>query len=915
MTDTSTNISRGSITFDGSDLIVRFSYNKRRFADIKRIREARYDKSAKCWRVPVTRLETLSNFKSFSAGLIAYNFDAEAVQTLALQVTAARNKSVERILKNPFFVAEQDIAAAAVSIVFRMNRAPAGLRAELPRYSRVKNLLESIPEVQYIKRTGQFFFPVEKLTDFIRVLRDKNILFAVEESAGIRLKETASLRQAIIENDRQPLEQELGNALLVPYIRSALNVETGQQQFTLCEYTTEQLKLLMPDETNFTERKRTALGFDEPLLLKLLAAARTANFRIWLDRNVISFLHEREHIYRAQFKQRETFPEALLAVVMPECFWCLDSAGKGLLSIHNQIFLSSYTDQLRKVIAGTAQITVPWTQEHRVFRFKDTQLTSAVQLLDDIAPELEIQVCRSDRFDQLYTEVKKRAALRQRQQYYLSLSDAELPTLEPERAIRLFPHQRVATRWLLEVSSGLLGDDMGLGKTLTILTAFHLRYLKGDVKKCIVICPQSLVGNWEREVLQWFPEYQISVLAKQKKLQQTQLLDFARAGSLQGLIINFESFRLERIVSRLIQAAQVQPCMLIVDESQRVKNPASKSFMALAGLSRFTPYRYLLSGTPTPRDIADIWAQMFVLDGGKRFGRNFYEWLETVAELGNTWSDVAVNKFLPDAVEETVARVQEVLLRRRKEAVIDLPEKLFVTRMVPLKGEQKKRFQEVRDQLLLRVSDLRGDEGYREIQSVLEEYLRAVQVASNPRLVDPLWKGDPVKFVELDSIIDEVVGAQSGKIVIWTNYLVNVAELTDRYKKYGVVALTGAVPAHERSGLIESFQNLESDSPKIFIAIPAAGGVGITLTAAQTVVYLDKTWNAEQYLQSIDRVHRIGQSGTVTIINLHSTAVDTLIARNLKKKEDNQKALLGDNALMLDEVVPDRAELLEALYD
>lgn len=209
---------------------------------------------------------------------------------------------------------------------------------------------------------------------------------------------------------------------------------------------------------------------------------------------------------------------------------------------------------------------------------------------------------------------------------------------------------------------------------------------------------------------------------------------------------------------------------------------------------------------------------------------------------------------------------------------------------------------------------LSGELSEKTIESILEEYLRAVQVASNPRLVDPEWKGDPAKFVELDEIVEDIVRERGEKLVIWTNYLGNIRELVERYKEYGARPFSGEVSTSDRAATIEEFQSTNKDSPRILVAIPAAGGVGITLTAAQTAVYIDRTWNAEHWLQSIDRIHRIGQRGAVRIIVLNASKVDELIGFNLRRKELQMEKLLSAGESFALPLLPTREELVEALY-
>jgi SNF2 family DNA or RNA helicase len=253
------------------------------------------------------------------------------------------------------------------------------------------------------------------------------------------------------------------------------------------------------------------------------------------------------------------------------------------------------------------------------------------------------------------------------------------------------------------------------------------------------------------------------------------------------------------------------------------------------------------------------------------------------------------------------------MLRRRKERVVNLPPKTFSLREVELTGTQLERYNEIREGLMLRMRTLSGEQFVREITNILEEYLRAVQVASNPRLVDPEWKGDPAKFLELDELVREIVAEQGQKIVIWTNYLGNIKELCERYSDYGAAPFSGEVPAAQRENTVRAFQ--EEESPSILVAVPAAGGVGITLTAAQTAIYLEKTWNAEHWMQSVDRIHRIGQTGTVNVISMVGCKVDEIIHWNLRRKEKQQAETLGDYASEdnFSAIGITKEELLEAL--
>jgi SNF2 family DNA or RNA helicase len=474
----------------------------------------------------------------------------------------------------------------------------------------------------------------------------------------------------------------------------------------------------------------------------------------------------------------------------------------------------------------------------------------------------------------------------------------------------------VAIEWLKELPTAFLGDDMGLGKTLSVLSFFATLQRTEGYERLLVVCPNSLTRNWVREATTWFPHMKATVLAGDKT-EKAWTLRLLAEGSVpcDVFVANYEGVRLDYVTPELAEIASKRKTLLCIDESQRVKNPQAKTFKALSTIAPHCKRRVLLSGTPTPKDVSDLWAQMKLLDGGKRFGRSFYKWLGTVAELGTEYSEFAIKKFNEYEVAEAIYRAQEVMLRRRKEKVIDLPAKTFSLREIELTGSQRERYDEIREGLILRMRSTSGEQFVREITNILEEYLRAVQVASNPRLIDPEWKGEPAKFLELDEIVNEVVREQGQKVVIWTNYLGNIRELVERYKDLGAAPFSGEVSAADREMTVRAFQTEEK--PRVLVAVPAAGGVGITLTAAQTAVYIDKTWNAEHWMQSVDRIHRIGQRGTVNVISLLSCKVDEMIHWNLRRKEQGQADVLGDNGPTDPSLraVPTRKELLEALEE
>jgi superfamily II DNA or RNA helicase len=897
---------QGSITVQGSKAIVRFRYSEERFKAIKRIGGARFDKEHKVWTIPLGNLPALAEMPEFNAQYVTYNFDTEAVAKQIGAQNAALESALKRMSANPFAVSQADIETANPDIVFTINE-HGMLRASLGRKSRAKKYLEGAAEVHYVRKERAYAFPTQALNDFLKLLRDRKIRFAVEASAGERLKRGSLLRAHLAERPGAGNSAELIEALLYPILD--LNPDKSGT-LRLFGWTTEQLRECFPEISSFADKKSRVARLSGLQAAEVLYKARSKGISVWLTREAKTMLDGFVLRHKKDFAVGG-FDENLLALSVPELCWvrALDGGG-GLLAAKE--WAKANLPASSPLLTDSALALDSRFPEHKLFKWRDSQLLAAYTRFIDqpSAPEMPC----SGSFLSLIADLRKRGEQRAKRDTYHKMKDCKLELADSALTASLFPHQRIAVRWLLDNRHGILGDDMGLGKTLSVLAAAQELKAKNLIGHFLVVCPNSLVRNWLREGSQWTRGLRLITLPGEKKDRQQFLRTLGHSPHFDGRIVNYETARLEYVYPELKAIFSSSPSLLCIDESQRIKNPQSKAFEAMNDLAEVFERRVLLTGTPTPRDLSDIWGQMMIVDRGERFGKKYYDWLPTVAELGNKYSDMAIRKYIPEQVEETILRVHEILLRRSKEEVINLPEKLFSVRDVELTGDQGKRYREVCDELLVRVSALNGRDYVRSIDSILEQYLRAVQIASNPRLVDPQWMGDPAKFLELDQIVAEIVSGQKGKLVIWTNYLKNVEELVERFSSLGAAPFSGQVDAATRQEYVQKFQDLKSGL-NILVAVPGAGGVGITLTAAQTAVYLDKTWNAEHWMQSVDRIHRIGQTGTVNIISLHGSKVDDLIAANLRRKERNQAKLLKGIETKEEELHPSLQELIEALQN
>jgi hypothetical protein len=891
---------------EGDRVRIDFEYSPSRVAAVKGISGSRYHADDKSWTIPFASVDAILTHGEFPVYRTLQGIGDRTVEPLAADAAWAA------LRQNPFSVPEEALAAAAPEVVFRLLHEKRRIRV-VPRLgSQALRILKRFKGALYSGSDAAYSVPTESIPALLKRYRDKGVVFGVEAAAGEALSRTASLRADIIGRPDRSSAQELSDSLLTPFITE---VAEGAQEYRPCFFTTEQFKLAFPGASRRGQKPFTV---DEKGLLGFIARRESLPFPVWLSSEVHRRVAEkREALLEEASNALGPIDDTAADVIELPLVWRTVSSGRGALAV-------SYPkeSELRALLLGRVgellNTKYPSESASVIAEIPDSLLMSVHGEITHLSESQGLPIIpRSASFERLLADVRARVATRERGAFYSSLEDVRpeaVAGLEHGEAARLFPHQRIAVEWLKEFPFAFLGDDMGLGKTLSVLSYFAALKRTEGYARLLVVCPNSLTRNWTREATQWFPHLKSVVLSGDKS-QKAWTLRLLTEGSVETdvIVVNYEGVRLPYVTPELEGLARKGKMLLCVDESQRVKNHAAKTFKALASIAPHCERRVLLSGTPTPKDVTDLWAQMKLLDGGERFGKSFYKWLGTIAELGTEYSEFAVKKFNEFEVQESVYRAQEIMLRRRKERVVNLPPKTFTLREVEMTGSQRERYDEIREGLILRMRSISGEQFVRDITNILEEYLRAVQVASNPRLIDPEWKGEPAKFLELDEIVNEVVREQGQKVVVWTNYLGNVRELVERYKDLGAAPFSGEVSAADREVTVRAFQNEES--PRILVAVPAAGGVGITLTAAQTAVYIDKTWNAEHWMQSVDRIHRIGQRGTVNVISLLGCKVDEIIHWNLRRKEQGQAEVLGDNgpSEVATRAIPRREELLEAL--
>ena len=399
----------------------------------------------------------------------------------------------------------------------------------------------------------------------------------------------------------------------------------------------------------------------------------------------------------------------------------------------------------------------------------------------------------------------------------------------------------------------------------------------------LTVTPKTVARNWAAEIEKHAGHRDYAVLADGSLAKRAKQLAIARY-----TIVNPEALSLVPLSSAIIK----QPWdIVIVDESTRFKTPGARRTKNLHKLH--ATRRVILTGTPITGKPEDAWSQFeFVAPG--LFG-SWWAYADRYL-VKDYWKRIVGVK--PEMIGELRDRIEQHSYRVLKSAVLDLPPKVYADRRVELVGEQRQAYEQMRKQLVIEMTDMPRVSA----ATILTQLLRLTQITAG--LVGEgdryRWLPDGAKVAELDDLLlDELAGEQ---VVVFGIYQRELEELASRYEGYTrqddrLPIIYGPTPEKRRHELVEQFQ---AGSRRLLFVQEHTGGFGINLTAAHTAIYTTRSWSLEDWLQSQDRLHRIGQQGTVAVISLIANGtVDEQIAETLTDKAELADKLTGDQARRL----------------
>ncbi|MDX8336987.1 DEAD/DEAH box helicase [Candidatus Cetobacterium colombiensis] len=434
-------------------------------------------------------------------------------------------------------------------------------------------------------------------------------------------------------------------------------------------------------------------------------------------------------------------------------------------------------------------------------------------------------------------------------------------------------------RYLMDNSlGGCLADDMGLGKTLqaiTLITSLHS--IPG--RKTLIIMPKSLIYNWESEIKKFSPTLKCGIYYGNFR-------DKNIFNNVDAIITTYGTVRNDIEFLRKMKFD-----LIVLDESQNIKNVNAQTTKAVMLLE--AKYRLALSGTPIENNLGELYS-LFRFLNPSMFG--------TLDEFNYHYANPIQKENDKEAIEELKKKIYPFILRRvKKEVLKDLPDKIEKTLFIGMNPEQKRLYEERRAYYYGMINNQIKSQGLGKTQFYILQALNELrQLTSCPEMKNPNILSSK-REVLINNVQDAVENGH--KVLIFTNYIKSIESITADLKKRGIKYLEMTGATKDRQGLVNLFQ--KDKKYKVFVMTLKTGGVGLNLTAADTIFIYDPWWNKTVENQAVDRAYRLGQDRTVFSYKL--ILKDTIEEKILKLQESKSQ--------LLDNLISDEGATLKTLTE
>jgi hypothetical protein len=441
--------------------------------------------------------------------------------------------------------------------------------------------------------------------------------------------------------------------------------------------------------------------------------------------------------------------------------------------------------------------------------------------------------------------------------------------------------------------------EQGTGKTYVTINDVCYNAANNHVEAALVVCPNGVKDVWAEEIGSHAPEWTdhevVVWRAGMKPGEVDRLYTALDKGKMPWLIMNVEAFSSDKGKAAAEGFLKRYRAMMIVDESTRIKTPGAKRTRAVVNAGKKAKRRRILSGTPVTQGPLDVFAPFKFLDPDLLGFGTYYAFRNHFAIMGG-YDNREVVAYAN--LDELKSLVDPHSFRVLREECLDLPPKIYQRVDVDLTPEQKRAYKEMKDDMATELAGVKVSASI-----VLTKMLRLQQIAGGfvPVIGDDGEQKEAIPIPGPNPKINallEVVEDLPGKVIVWCKFRAEISAvsraLRDAFGKGSVVEFHGGVKDEQRAINRAAFQDPDS-KVRFFIGQTEAGGIGITLTEAKTVVYFSNSFSLESRLQSEDRAHRIGQTGSVTYVDLIAKGtIDVQVIAALKEKKSLADKITGD---------------------
>ena len=406
-----------------------------------------------------------------------------------------------------------------------------------------------------------------------------------------------------------------------------------------------------------------------------------------------------------------------------------------------------------------------------------------------------------------------------------------------------FPYQFEGVAFLYSRFAGILADEMGLGKTMQAITTIRMLLCSGEIRNVLLVCPKPLVSNWKKEFELWAPEIPISIVQGNSSRRQWQ---WEQTSDVPVTIANYELVLRDELV---VTDEDRHFDLVVLDEAQRIKNKASSTSRVIRRIPRMRSWA--LTGTPVENSCEDLVGIFEFLSPGY-----LYTGLE------------------PSRMGEMVG---DYILRRTKSMVMtDMPPCMNRDAEIALSPEQWDQYQVAENDGVIKLNKM-GDA--LTIQHVFELVLRLKQICN----FDPLT-GASAKLDRLEADLEEVA-ASGKKAIVFSQWVKTLEKIAERLERFNPLQYHGRIPSNKRDPILERFK--EDKDCSVILMSYGAGAVGLNLQFCEYVFLFDRWWNPAVEDQAINRAHRIGAKGAVTVTRMISSGtIEERIHQVLEEKRE-----------------------------